>query len=494
MAREPVKAHDTRSHYQQLAALARQAMLERGLSPDFPSDALAELRALHAPARLDGASCRDLRALPWCSIDNDDSRDLDQLSVAQETAGQVRILVAVADVDALVPRGSALDAHARLNTTSVYTAGGIFPMLPERLSTDLTSLNDQEEREALVMDYVVRPDGSLGGEAIYRAMVVNRAKLAYNSVAAWLDGKAPMPAPVARVPEMEHQLRIQDDCAQKLRGWRHAQGALELQTLAPRAVLQDGVLVGLEVDERNRAKDLIEEFMVAANGVAARFLGAQGHPSMRRVVRQPERWDRIVAVAHDLGETLPQHPDARALSAFLAKRALADPLRFPDLSLDIVKMLGRGEYVVEMPGQPPIGHFGLAVKDYTHGTAPNRRYPDLVTGRLVKAALAKQACPYAAGDLAELAAHCTAQETAADKVERQVRKSAAALLLEARIGQRFDAVVTGASPKGTWVRVLAPPVEGKLVHGFEGLDIGHRVRVKLISVDVPRGYVDFVKV
>ena len=493
MAHEPVKVNGARSHYQELADLARHAMLERGLLPDFPSAALSELAALRGPARLDASACRDLRALPWCSIDNDDSRDLDQLSVSREVAGELHVLVAVADVDALVPRGSALDAHARQNTTSVYTAGGVFPMLPERLSTDLTSLGEGEEREALVMEYVVRPDGSLGGESIYRAVVVNRAKLAYRSVAAWLDGAGPMPAPVARVPEMERQLRVQDDCAQKLRRHRHDQGALELQTLAPRAVLEDGTLVGLEADARNRAKDLIEEFMVAANGVAARFLAAQGQPSMRRVVKQPERWDRIVEVARDLGETLPPRPDARALSEFLARRRQADPLRFPDLSLDVVKMLGRGEYVVEMPGQPPVGHFGLAVRDYTHGTAPNRRYPDLVTGRLVKAALAAQPCPYGKGELAELAAHCTAQETAADKVERQVRKSAAALLLESRLGQRFDAVVTGASSQGTWVRVLAPPVEGKLVHGAEGLDIGHRLKVKLVSVDVPRGYVDFVK-
>ncbi|MHB8416661.1 MAG: RNB domain-containing ribonuclease [Myxococcales bacterium] len=494
MAPEPVKASSPRSHFQQLAELARQAMLERGLSPDFPAAALAELGALRGPARPDGASLRDLRALPWCSIDNDDSRDLDQLSVAQESAGaEVHVLVAVADVDALVGRASALDGHAQQNTTSVYTAGGIFPMLPERLSTDLTSLNEGEEREALVMEYAVRSDGSLGGEAIYRAVVQNRAKLAYDSVAAWLDGKGPMPAPVARVPEMERQLRIQDDCAQKLRKRRHEQGALALQTLAPRAVLEGGRLVDLVSDPRNRAKDLIEEFMVAANGTAARFLAAQGQPSMRRVVRQPERWDRIVAVARDLGETLPPKPDARALEGFLAKRSQADPLRFPDLSLDIVKMLGRGEYVVELPGQPSVGHFGLAVRDYTHGTAPNRRFPDLITGRLIKAALARQACPYGTGDLAALAAHCSAQETNADKVERQIRKSAAALLLERRVGQRFDGIVTGASEKGTWVRLLAPPVEGRLVHGFESLDIGHRVRVKLVSADVPRGYLDFVR-
>jgi exoribonuclease II len=496
MAQEPVKPNpQPSSHHQQLAELARQAMLDRGLAPDFPADALAQLKAITGPAKSDDAALRDLRDRLWCSIDNDDSLDLDQVSVAEELPnGEVRILVGVADVDAVVAKGSPLDAHAQLNTTSVYTSGGIFPMLPERLSTDLTSLGEGEDREAMVMDYVVKPDGSLGAEAVYRARVKNWAKLAYNSVAAWLDGRGPMPAPIAKVPGMEQQLRVQDAQAQRLKKRRHEQGALEFQTLAPRAVIKEGQVVALEDDARNRAKDLIEEFMVAANGVTARFLKAQNAPSMRRVVKTPEHWDRIVTYARDLGETLPVNPDSAALDKFLVARRKADPLRFPDVSLDIVKMMGRGEYVVEMPGATPIGHFGLAVRDYAHSTAPNRRYPDLLAHRLLKAALAKAQPPYSGAELDALAQHCTEQEDSADRVERQLRKSAAALLLQSRVGNRFEGLVTGTGAKGTWVRVFDPPVEGKLVRGFDGLQIGHRLRVKLISVDVPKGFIDFVKV
>jgi exoribonuclease II len=497
MAQDPVKPNPpsakSESHHQQLAELARQAMLDRGLAPDFSGEALTQLKAITGAAT--DASLRDLRDRLWCSIDNDDSLDLDQISVAEELAnGEVRILIGVADVDAVVAKGSPLDEHAQQNTTSVYTAGGIFPMLPERLSTDLTSLGEGQEREALVMDYVVKPDGTLGAESVYRACVTNRAKLAYNSVASWLDGKGPMPAPIARVPGMEQQLRIQDAQAQRLKKRRHEQGALEFQTLAPRAVIQDGQVVALEDDLRNRAKDLIEEFMVAANGVTARFLKAQKTPSMRRIVKTPEHWDRIVTYARDLGETLPEKPDSAALDRFLVARRVADPLRFPDVSLDIVKMMGRGEYVVELPGAPPIGHFGLAVRDYTHSTAPNRRYPDLLTHRLLKAAFANAQPPYSGPELATLAQHCTDQENSADRVERQLRKSAAALLLQSRVGARFEGVVTGAGVHGTWIRVFEPPVEGKLVHGHEGLQIGQRLRAKLISVDVAKGFIDFVKV
>ena len=477
-----------------LRRIARRAMLERGLLPDFSQDALAELSAIRAPAAGDGG-VRDLRSFPWASIDNDDSRDLDQLTVAEKLPGGfVRVLVAIADVDALVGKGSAIDGHARTNTTSVYTAAEIFPMLPERLSTDLTSLADREDRLAVVIEMTVAADGSLTASDVYRAAVRNCAKLAYNSVAAWLDGQGPMPAPVASVPGLDANLRLQDEVAQSLKAFRHEHGALDLQTLEARPVFDVDEIRDLEVEEKNRARELIEDLMIAANGVTARFLEARRFLSLRRVVRSPKRWDRIVEVAAHLGEALPPQPDPRALAGFLAKRRVADPLRFPDLSLTVVKLLGAGEYVVEMPGQAAPGHFGLAVRDYTHATAPNRRFPDLLTQRLLKAALTGGAAPYTEDELAELAGHCTLQEDAANKVERQVAKSAAAMLLASKVGQRFDAIVTGASPKGTWVRVLRPPVEGKLVTGFEGLDVGHRLRVELAATDVERGFIDFKRV
>jgi VacB/RNase II family 3'-5' exoribonuclease len=480
-------------HRSILRRIAHRAMLERGLIPDFSPAVLAELAKIRSSATDSGV--RDLRGLLWISIDNDDSRDLDQLTVAEASPGvAVRALVAVADVDALVAKGSAIDAHAQANTTSVYTAAEIFPMLPERLSTDLTSLADGQDRLAVVIEMNLAGDGSLASSDVYWAMVRNRAKLAYDAVAAWLEGKGPAPGPVAATPGLADNLRLQDEVAQKLRALRHEHGALDLQTVEARPIFEAEEIRDLAVEEKNRAKELIEDFMIAANGVTARFLAARHTPALRRVVRTPRRWDRIVEVAAQLGERLPASPDPRALSTFLASRRVADPLRFPDLSLTIVKLLGAGEYVVEMPGAQAPGHFGLAVRDYTHATAPNRRFPDLITQRLLKAALAGTPPPYAAEELAELAAHCTHQEDAANKVERQVAKSAAALLLVSRIGERFDAIVTGASPKGTWVRVLRPPVEGKLVAGFAGIDVGHRVRVELVSADVNRGFIDFKRV
>jgi VacB/RNase II family 3'-5' exoribonuclease len=477
-----------------LRRIARRAMLERGLLPDFSREAMAEVAAIRAPAAREDVA-RDLRDLPWSSIDNDDSRDLDQLTVAEGLPGGfVRVLVAIADVESLVAKGSAVDTHARNNTTSVYTAAEIFPMLPERLSTDLTSLADGEDRLAVVIEMTVAPDGSLTASNVYRAAVRNCAKLAYNSVAAWLDGHGPIPPAVASVPGLDANLRLQDEVAQKLKAFRHEHGALDLQTLESRPVFDVDEIRDLEVEEKNRARELIEDLMIAANGVTARFLEARHLPSLRRVVRTPKRWDRIVEVAGHLGEALPPQPDVRSLAAFLARRRVADPLRFPDLSLTVVKLLGAGEYVVDLPGQSTPGHFGLAVRDYTHATAPNRRFPDLLTQRLLKAALVSSPSPYTEDELAELAAHCTLQEDAANKVERQVAKSAAAMLLASKVGLRFDAIVTGASSKGTWVRVFHPPVEGKLVTGFEGLDVGHRLRVELAATDVERGFIDFKRV
>lgn len=478
-------------------AIARRVMLERGLEPSFSSAALTELKAMKSPAPAPSdPGIRDLRSLPWASIDNDDSRDLDQLTVAADApGGSTRILVAIADVDSLVQKDSAIDAHARTNTTSVYTAAMIFPMLPERLSTDLTSLGQDQDRLAVVVDMVVdRDKGPAISSEIYRAWVRNKAKLAYNSVAAWLEGLAEPPSAIGAVAGLADNLRLQDTIAQRMRQYRHLHGALSLQTIEARAVFSDGQISGLAVEERNRAKDIIEDFMIAANGETARFLASRGFPSIRRVVRTPRRWNRIVEIAAEHHFSLPNEPDPKALETFLNKAHNDDPLRFPDLSLSVIKLLGPGEYVAEQPGQEAPGHFGLAVKDYTHSTAPNRRFSDLLTQRLLKAALAVEPAPYTYETLAELALHCTRQEDAANKVERQVGKSAAALLLQARIGQKFDGLVTGAADKGTWVRLLELPVEGRLVKGYKGVDVGNRLRVKLVAVDVDRGYIDFERV
>ena len=481
-------------HRSDLVHIARQAMLDHGLLPDFDPATVREVQAMNEVPGERELEVADLSDLLWCSIDNDDSRDLDQLTVAEELEdGAVRVLVAVADVDSRVPKGSPVDAHARHNTTSVYASCCIFPMLPERLSTDLTSLNPDEYRLAVVVEMVVR-DGAVERSSVRRARVRNHAKLAYNAVAAWLDGEGPLPPAAAAVPGLDANLRLQDRVAHDLRVERHERGALDLQTIEARPVFHGEDVTDLHAEMPNRAKQLIEDFMIAANGATARFLASRGIAALRRVVRSPERWQRIVEVAAEHGETLPPEPDARALQAFLRKRKKADPERFPDLSLVIVKLMGAGEYAVEVPGREGSGHFGLAVRDYTHSTAPNRRYPDLVTQRLLRATLAGEPPPYAAGELAELALHCTRQEDAANKVERQVRKSSAALLLESRIGARFDAIVTGASEKGTWVRVFHPPVEGKLERGFQGLRVGDKLRVELVSTNVERGFIDFVRV
>jgi exoribonuclease-2 len=480
------------THRELLDDVAREAMLERGLAPDFSEAAKAQAETIHAPASADGV--RDMRDLLWCSIDNDDSRDLDQLTMAEDLgAGRVRCLIAVADVDALVERGTPIDDHARQNTTSVYTAARIFPMLPEKLSTDLTSLNEGQERVALVIDVEVGPDGSVARGEVYRARVHNKAKLAYNGVGMWLQGEGGPPDKVAALKGLAENLKLQDRTADKMRELRHEQGALDLETIEARPVFSDGQVVDLTVEARNNARALIEDFMIAANGVTARHLKAKGFPSLRRVVRSPERWDRIEAIADELGDPLPKHPDPVALEQFLVRRRKADPLRFPDLSLAIVKAMGAGEYVLEEPGAQSIGHFGLAVKDYSHSTAPNRRFPDLITHRLLKAALAGAKLPYGAEELADLARHCTEAEDAANKVERKVRKAAAACLLEGRVGEKFDGLVTGASEKGTWVRIFRPPAEGKVVRGAHGLDIGQRVQVKLVAVDIENGFIDFAR-
>jgi exoribonuclease-2 len=474
-----------------LQGIAHRVMLERGLLPDFAAEAIAELARIQGTAATEGEPVRDLRNLPWASIDNDDSRDLDQLTVAGPMpAGNLKILVAIADVDSLVKNESAIDEHARHNTTSVYTAAEIFPMLPEKLSTNLTSLNPNEERLAVVIEMVIAAGGTLANSDVYRAHVRNHAKLAYNSIAAWLEGSEAEPEAVSAVSGLAENLRIQDTAAQSLKKLRQAHGALSLETIEARPVFDGEQIRTLEIEPMNRAREIIEDFMIAANGVTARFLSGKHFPSIRRVVRTPKRWDQIVKIAGEHRFRLPDAPDPKALEEFLIRQKAADPLRFPDLSLAVIKLLGSGEYIAELPNENAPGHFGLAVKDYAHSTAPNRRYPDLLTQRLLKAALAGKPVPYDEDELDALAAHCTEAEDAATKVERQVAKSAAALLLQSRIGEQFDAIVTGASEKGTWARLLSVPVEGKLVQGFEGVEVGTRLRVQLVSVSVQQGFID----
>jgi VacB/RNase II family 3'-5' exoribonuclease len=462
-----------------LQAIAHRVMLARGLAPDFTPAALSELKAITAPAVAANPATRDLRQLLWCSIDNDDSRDLDQLSVAEALPdGATKLLVAIADVSAVVKPGTALDAHARQNTTSVYTAAQIFPMLPEKLSTDLTSLGFNADRLALVIEMVFAADGSLAASDIYEATVRNRAKLAYNSVAAWLEGSAPMPPAIGAVPGLADNLKLQHRVADQLAELRHLHGALSLETIQTHPVFDGSILTDLVADTPNPAKRLIEDLMVAANGVTARYLAAKKFPSIRRVVRTPTHWDRIVELAAEHKSALPKDPDGVALEKFLLAAKIVDPAAFPELSLCVIKLL-------------VAGHFGLAAKDYSHSTAPNRRFPDVITQRLLVAAMAGQPPPYSNDELAALAKHCTEQEDAAKKVERQVGKSAAAMLLSTSIGKPFDAIVTGATGKGTWVRISQPPVEGKLDDAPAGLKVGDRLRVQLVSTDVERGFIDF---
>ncbi len=479
-----------------LQKIARTAMLGRGLLPDFSAEALTELDGIQALSTIVGEHVRDLRDLLWASIDNDDTRDLDQLTVAGAMTGdEVKILIAVADVDLVVKSRTAIDEHARHNATSVYTAAIIFPMLPEKLSTNLTSLNFNEDRHAIVVEIVIGIDGSLRASDIYRAYVRNRAKLAYKSAGAWLEGTGSVPETVAAVDGLDENLRVQDIAAQRMKNFRHSHGALSLESVEARPVFEGDEIRDLVVEKKNRARDIIENFMIAANGVAARYLSSKKLPSLRRVVRTPKRWDRIVEIASEHGFTLPYEPDSKKLEEFLMGRKEADPLKFPDLSLSIIKLVGPGEYVADLPGDTAVReHFGLAVRDYAHTTAPNRRYTDLVMQRILKSAMEGRSSPYSNNELRILAKHCTEEENVANKVERQVGKSAAAMLLQSRIGEQFDAVVTGAAPKGTWVRILHFPVEGKLVHGFEGMEVGHRIRVQLIHTDVEQGFIDFKRI
>ncbi|HXD30245.1 MAG TPA: RNB domain-containing ribonuclease [Pyrinomonadaceae bacterium] len=471
-------------------------MLDAGFLIEPPPEVAQELEKI-ASEKPTASAARDLRELRWSSIDDRKSKDLDQVEYAERLAnGDIRVLVGIADVDILVHKDSAIDAYARANSTSVYTGFKTFHMLPDELSTQRTSLVGGSDRAAIVTEMTIDTNGVVKARDVYPALVHNYAKLSYEGVGAWLEDKAPLLPEIAAVPGMEEQIRLQFEAASNLRELRIAQGALELDTISAAPVLdKDGRVVDLSVTERNSARDIIENFMIAANVAMAEFLESKKAPMLRRVVRVPAHWDRIVEVAEELGETLPPQPDSQALARFLEKRKKADLVHFPDLSLSIVKLLGPGEYTVQgAASSEQSGHFGLAVNDYTHSTAPNRRYADLITQRSVKATLQKLAPPYSEEELAEIAAHCTEREDAARKVERKMRKVAAAVLLEHRIGEDFQAIVTGVTPKGTFARTLKPPVDGRIERGEHGLRVGDKVRVKLLSVDAPRGFIDFARV
>jgi VacB/RNase II family 3'-5' exoribonuclease len=469
-------------------------MAENGFEPNFPADALAEVQSItsHPENRSAETGTTDLRDLLWSSIDNETSRDLDQIEYAEQLPnGDIRILVGIADVDELVKKDSALDQHAAKNTVSIYTPTEMFPMLPEELSTDLTSLAEGEDRRTIIVELVIKENGDVPGNNIFRAMVRNRAKLDYESVGAWLDENAPMPEKIESTPGLKEQILLQQIAAERLHKYRLEKGALEFESIESSAVVENGEVRGIVSIKENSARKLIENFMVAANVEMAEFLAGHNSISLRRVVKTPEHWDRIRDVAADLGEQLPEQPDARALADFLEKRRAADPLHYPDLSLSIIKLIGAGEYVVQVPGENSDGHFGLGVRDYAHSTAPNRRYSDLVVQRLVKAAIHGASAPYSLEELNGIAEHCNTQERAERKVERKMRKVVAATVMKRHIGESFDAIVTGVTPHGTFARILRPPVDGRVVRGEDGLKVGEKVRVKLLSAEPASGFIDF---
>ncbi|MGA2908133.1 MAG: RNB domain-containing ribonuclease [Terracidiphilus sp.] len=485
--------HSTHPFHFNLVAAAHASMIEHGFQPDFPAGTQTELAAIEAQPALpavDGLA--DLRGLLWSSIDNDTSKDLDQIEWAEQLPdGRIRVLIGVADVDARVSRGTVIDKHAQFETTSVYTGVSIFPMLPTELSEGITSLNENQDRAAIVVEYSVDSSGATSDEKAYRTLVRNRAQLAYPGIGAWLDGKAAAPAKVAASSDLAAQLKLQDTAAQRMAGGRYQHGALEFETIETQPVLVTDDVIGIAPIVKNRATSVIEEFMVAANGVVARTFESAGLASIRRIVRVPKRWDRIVELAAQKGTTLPAEPDSKALNDFLIAQNQKDPDHFPDLSLAVIKLMGPGEYVLIKPNAPSPGHFGLAVRDYTHSTAPNRRFPDVVTQRVLKAWLTKSAAPYSEDDLNAIAQRCTEMEDAARKVEREMQKRIAAVVLHPHIGQTYQAIVTGATDHGTFVRILDPHAEGMVVRGGKGLDVGDRVTVKLVNTDPQRGYIDF---
>ena len=485
--------NNANSTHLDLQATAKQIMQENGFQPDFPPQVSQQLTSLKEQAKIpsDG-KIRDLRNLLWSSIDNDTSRDLDQIEVAEPaTNGDVKVMIGIADVDAYVTKQTAIDQHAARETTTVYTGVRNFPMLPEELSTGVTSLLEGQDRACIVTEFVVDAEGNVKSSDVYPAIVRNKAQLQYNSVGAWLEGTAAAPPKVAASSELQEQLKLHDSVAQKLKNQRFQHGALNLQSDEVHPLVLNNQVVDVVKQQKNRATELIEDFMVAANGVVARLL--ENVDSIRRIVRTPKRWDRIVALAASKGEKLPAQPDSKALNDLLLRRKAADPDHFADLSLTVIKLIGPGEYVLERAGETSQGHFGLAVQDYTHSTAPNRRFADIVTQRLTKAVLAGKANPYSTDELTSIASNCTLKEDAARKVEREMSKRLAAVAMQSRIGEVFDAIVTGKTDHGTFVRVAQPHIEGLLAQGDHGLDVGDKLRARLIRTDVHKGYIDFAR-
>jgi len=484
---------DANPSHLDLQATAKEIMQRYGFEPDFPAPVATQLANLgQQPQVSPSRDVRDMRNLLWSSIDNDTSRDLDQIEVVESAPnGDVKVMVGIADVDTFVPKLTPIDQHAARETTTVYTGIRNFPMLPEQLSTGVTSLLENQDRLSTVIEFVVDADGNLKSSDVYRALVQNKAQLQYNSVGAWLEGTAAPPPKVAASGELQDQLKLQSDVAQKLKSKRFQNGALNLQTDEVHPLVLNEQVVDVVKQQKNRATELIEDFMVAANGVVARLL--QNVSSLRRIVRTPKRWDRIVQLAASKGEKLPAQPDSTALNDLLLRRKAADPDHFADLSLTVIKLIGPGEYVLERAGETAPGHFGLAVQDYTHSTAPNRRFADIVTQRLIKAMLAGQQNPYSDDELTAVASNCTQKEDAARKVEREMSKRLAAVAMQRRVGETFDAIVTGVTDHGTFVRVLQPLVEGLLAQGAQGLDVGDKLKAKLIRTDVSKGYIDFAR-
>lgn len=475
-----------------LRASAREEMMREGFDPAWTPEINAQIAALKAqPAPPPVENLRDLRNLFWSSIDNDTSRDLDQIEVAERVDAGIRVLIGIADVDSDVPTGSPIDRHAQSQATTVYTAVQNFPMLPEELSTALTSLGENSDRAAVIIEMLVDSGGSIGSSNVYRALVRNKAQLAYGSVGPWLEASAAPPPKISASADLQNQLKLQDEAARALRDRRHRLGALNFDRVEAEPIIADGQIKGIQSQRKNRASDLIEDFMIAANEVMAQTLRRSGASAIRRVVKSPERWSRIVELAARDGAALPPEPDSAALAAFLAQQKQSDPVHYPDLSLAVIKLMGPGEYVLARPGDPSQGHFGLAAQDYTHSTAPNRRFADLVTQRLIKSVLANQQPSYSDDELENIARNCTLKEDAARKVERVMGKRVAAVAFHDRRGQTFDAIVTGVTPKGVFVRVAHPPIEGRLMQGESGVDVGDQIRVKLLSTDPQRGYIDF---
>lgn len=476
-----------------LTERAHQAMIENGFEPEFGVGVSEQLKEIENNAgSLMDPKVKDLRQLLWSSIDNARSRDLDQIEWAEQLPNSdIRVLVGIADVDSIVKKDTPIDRHAAKNTVTVYTESKIFPMMPEELSTGLTSLNEGEDRQAIICDMIVKENGDVPESTFYRATVNNSAKLAYEDIGPWLDNKAEIPAKVAGSKGLSEQIELQHEAAARLQAYRTRKGSLEFESIESAAVVEDGRIKGITSVVSNAARKLIENFMVAANVEMAEFLENQGALSIRRVVKTPERWDGITRIASEFGETLPDQPDQPALAAFLAKRRAADPDHFPDLSLSIIKLIGSGEYVVQRPGEDAGGHFGLAVNDYSHSTAPNRRFTDIVVQRLVKAVIDGRPSPYTAEELDAIAAHANDQEKAARKVERKMRKIVAATVMQRHVGERFDAIVTGDTPAGVFARILRPPVDGRIVRGEERLDVGDKVNVKLLSANPKNGFIDF---